>query len=102
MYFVYGIVKIEKYSCNKGENFVFMSHVIPSILPKCVKTKGNPKMSIVYCSALDMINNIHDNIPPGNLSRYSTDKPALPYITICRHAYMNVCMYVCVYVIRHA
>ena len=40
MYYVYGIVKIEKYSCNKGEYFVFMSNVIPSILPNCVKTKG--------------------------------------------------------------
>ena len=39
MYDVYDIVNIEKYSCNKGEHFVFESHVIPSILPKCVKTR---------------------------------------------------------------
>ena len=38
MYDVYGIVKIEKYSNNKGKNFISVSHVIPSILPKCVKT----------------------------------------------------------------
>ena len=28
MYDVYGIIKIENYSCNKGEYFVFISHII--------------------------------------------------------------------------
>ena len=39
MYDVCGIVKIEKYSNNKGKNFVSVSHVIPPILPKCAKTR---------------------------------------------------------------
>ena len=39
MYNVYGIVKIEKYSCNEGKNLVFESHIIPSILPKHAKTR---------------------------------------------------------------
>ena len=50
MYDIYGIVKKEKYSCNKGEYFVSISHVI-------FPSKGNPKTSIVYCSALDIVNN---------------------------------------------
>ena len=29
---------------------------------------GNLKMSIVYCSALDIINNIHDSVPLDNSS----------------------------------
>ena len=39
MYCVYGIVKMEKCSCNKGEYFVFESPVIPPIPPKCAKTR---------------------------------------------------------------
>ena len=39
MYVVYGIVKIEKYSCNKGEYFVSVCHVITLIPPKCAKTR---------------------------------------------------------------
>ena len=39
MYDVYGIVKVAKNSCNKGEYFVFESHIIPSIPPKCVKIR---------------------------------------------------------------
>ena len=39
MYDAYGIVKIEKYTCNKGKNLVFESCVIPSILPKHAKTR---------------------------------------------------------------
>ena len=39
MYDVYGIVKIEKHSNNKSENFVSVSYVIPSILPKCANTR---------------------------------------------------------------
>ena len=50
MYDTYGIVKIEKYSYNKGEYFVSISHVIFLI-------KRNPKMSIVFCSALNIGNN---------------------------------------------
>ena len=59
MYDVYGIVKVEKYSCNKGKYFVSTSHIISL-------RKRNPKMSIVYCSALNIINNTHDNIPLDN------------------------------------
>ena len=39
MYDIYGIVKIEYNSHNKGECFVSISHIITSILPKCVKTR---------------------------------------------------------------
>ena len=39
MYDVYGILKIEKYSNNKGKKFLSMSHIIPPILPKCAKTR---------------------------------------------------------------
>ena len=39
MYDVYGNVKVEKYSNNKGEHFVSESHIIHPILPKCVKTR---------------------------------------------------------------
>ena len=36
---VYGIVKVEYSSYNKGEYFVSISQVITLILPKCVKTR---------------------------------------------------------------
>ena len=54
MYDVYGIVKIEKYSCNKDEHFVFESCVIPSILYKHVKTR-EPKdeQCILQCTQYD-------------------------------------------------
>ena len=39
MYDVYGIVKIEKYSCNKGKILVFESRIIHSIPPKHAKTR---------------------------------------------------------------
>ena len=39
MYNIYGIVKVDYYSCNKGEYLVSISHVITLILPKCVKTR---------------------------------------------------------------
>ena len=38
MYDIYGIVKVEDNSCNKGEYFVCISHVITLIPPKCVKS----------------------------------------------------------------
>ena len=47
---IYGIVKVESYSCNKGEYFVYISHIISLLL-------RNPKMSIVYCGALDIDSN---------------------------------------------
>ena len=51
MYNVYGIVKIEKYSCNKGKNFVFQSCIIPSIPPKCVKTREpKDKHGVLQCT----------------------------------------------------
>ena len=39
MYDIYGIVKAEYYSCNKGESIVSISHVITLIPLKCVKTR---------------------------------------------------------------
>ena len=39
MYDIYGIVKVEQYSYNKGEYFVSISHVITLMLPKCAKTR---------------------------------------------------------------
>ena len=38
MYDIYGIVKVEYNSCNKGEYFVSISHVT-LILPKCLNTR---------------------------------------------------------------
>ena len=38
MMMIYGIVKVEYNSCNKGEYFVSISHVITLIPPKCAKT----------------------------------------------------------------
>ena len=39
MYDIYGIVRVEYSSYNKGEYFVSISHVIILILLKCVKTR---------------------------------------------------------------
>ena len=39
MYDIYGIVKVEYNSYNKGEYFVSISHVITSITPKCAMTR---------------------------------------------------------------
>ena len=39
MYDIYGIVKVEYNSYNKGEYFVSISYVITLIPPKCVKTR---------------------------------------------------------------
>ena len=39
MYDIYGIVKVDYYSCNKGEYFVSTSHVITLIPPKHAKTR---------------------------------------------------------------
>ena len=51
MYYVYGIVKIEKYSCNKGEHFVFESSIIPPIPPKCAKTrKPKDEHCVSWCT----------------------------------------------------
>ena len=51
MYDDYGIVKVEKYSCNKGEYFVSESHVIPPIPPKCVKTREpKDKHCVLQCT----------------------------------------------------
>ena len=38
-------------------------------------------MSIVYCSASNIIDNIHDTLPLDKFMYHITDKPALPYIT---------------------
>ena len=47
MYDIYGIVKVEYYSRYKGEYFVYISHI-------AFLLQRNPKMSIVYCGALDI------------------------------------------------
>ena len=39
MYDIYGIVKVEYCSYNKGECFVSIGRVIILILPKCLKTR---------------------------------------------------------------
>ena len=39
MYDIYGIVKVDYYSCNKCEYFVSISDVIILIPPKCAKTR---------------------------------------------------------------
>ena len=44
----YGIVKVDYYSCNKGEYFVSISHVITLIPPKCVKTRES-KDCVLQC-----------------------------------------------------
>ena len=49
MYDVYGIVKVEKYSCNKGEYFVPISHVISP------QSKGTWRQ--VLCIAVYLISN---------------------------------------------
>ena len=47
MYDIYDIVKVEKYSYNKGEYFVSICHMI------FLSNNRDPKTSIVYHSALD-------------------------------------------------
>ena len=39
MYDIYGIVKVEYSSYNKGEYFVSIGYIIILIPPKCVKTQ---------------------------------------------------------------
>ena len=62
MYDVYGIVEIEKCSDNKG---LKLYPLVTSFLlfHLGVQRLGNMKLSIVHCSALDIINNLHDTIP---------------------------------------
>ena len=47
-----------------------MYTLVTSFLLFCLSVQrlGNLRMSIVYCSALDIINNIHDTIPLDNTS----------------------------------
>ena len=83
MYDVYGIVKVEKCSNNKGLKLYLL---VTSFLLYCLSVQrlGNPKMSVVYHSAPDINNNTCDTAPLDKLKYYSTNKPALPYITfIC-------------------
>ena len=73
---IYGIVKVEIYSSNKGRYFLYSSHVSFYIPPKCVKTREpEDKHCVLWCTYIS--DNIHDPI--------SLDKPknhtALPYIT---------------------
>ena len=62
MYNVYGIVKVEKCNNNKSLKLYIL---VTSFLLFCLSMQrlGNPKMSLVYHSALDINNNIHDTIP---------------------------------------
>ena len=39
MYDIYGIVKVEYCSCNKGEYFISIDCIIILTPPKCVKTR---------------------------------------------------------------
>ena len=48
MYDIYGIVKVETFSCNKGEYFLYLLVMLSFLI------KGNLKMNIVYCGALDI------------------------------------------------
>ena len=58
---------------------VSVSHVIPSILPKCAKTR-DPKDE--HCvSQCTQYNNICDTVPLDKLKYHSANKPALLYIT---------------------
>ena len=45
MYDIYGTVKVEYYNCNKGEYFVYISHIV-------ILLQRNLKMSIVYHGSL--------------------------------------------------
>ena len=48
---IYGIVKVEYYSCNKGDYSTAVGHVITLRLPKCVKTR-EPKDEhcVLWCT----------------------------------------------------
>ena len=72
---VYGIVKIEKYSCNKGEYLYLLVTVF-------LLNKKEPEDKLVYCSAPNKhnLNNICDTVPLDNASSISV--PALSYITL--------------------
>ena len=51
MYDIYGIVKVEYSSYNKGVYFVSISHVITLIPPKCVKTREpKDKHCVLQCT----------------------------------------------------
>ena len=77
LYILYGIVKVEAYSHNKGEYFVYIYVTFCLIYHLSEQRLGNPKTSIVYCSAPIQVKNIHDPIPLDK----SKDHTALLYIT---------------------
>ena len=79
MHDVYGIVKLQKSSNNKGFIIVSVSHVIPSIPPKCAKTREPEDERCV--SQCTRHNNIRDTVPLDKLKYHSANKLALPYIT---------------------
>ena len=60
---------------------VYNSHVICLKYCLSVQKLGNPKLSIVYCSASNINNNICDTVPLDNSSNIVQIKPALQYIT---------------------
>ena len=51
MYDIYGIVKVEYSSCNKGEYIVSIGHIIILILPKFGKTREpKDKPCVFWCT----------------------------------------------------
>ena len=51
MYDIYGIVKVEYSSYNKGDYFVSISHIIILILPKCATTREpKDKHCVLQCT----------------------------------------------------
>ena len=51
MYDIYGIVMVEYSSCNKGEYFASIGHVVILMLPKCAKTRQpEDKHCVSWCT----------------------------------------------------
>ena len=48
MYYVYGIVKVEKYNCNKGEYFVSDSHVTGGSRLSCTVVKPDSHLAQIF------------------------------------------------------
>ena len=66
---IYGIVKVEYYSYNKGEYFVSVGCIITLIPPKCVKNREPKDEQCVLSvhSISTMTKYIHDTIPLDKL-----------------------------------
>ena len=70
-----------KYSVNKDLLIVSISHILFPIYCLSVQILGDPKMSIVHCSAPTINNNIYDTVPLDNSSNIVQISQALLYIT---------------------